>query len=109
MWNGKAIAEGWEKNFRIPKEQFDALADEFRPYISPDPSSPRIRLSVEKKMAITLHLLTDSRSITVTADAFGVSASTVSHSLSLSLCGPNSISNPHMVYMGIKLTHHITI
>ena len=60
MWNGKAIAEGWEKNFRIPKEQFDALADELRPYISPDPSSPRIRLSVEKKLAITLHLLKDS-------------------------------------------------
>ena len=48
MWNGKAIAEGWEKNFRIPKEQFDALA-ELRPHVSPDPSSPRIRLSVEKK------------------------------------------------------------
>ena len=107
MWNGKAIAEGWEKNVRIPKEQFDALADELRPYISPDPSSPRIRLSVEKKMAITLHLLTDSRSVTVTADAFGVSAS----SLSLSLCGSNSISRvkAHMVYMGIKLALHITI
>ena len=81
MWNGEAIAEEWIKNFRIPKEQFNALADELSPYISPDPSSPRMGLSVEKKLAITLHLLKDTGSITVTANAFGVSAPTVSKTI----------------------------
>ena len=37
MWSGEAIAEEWMKNFRMPKEQFDALADELSPYISSDP------------------------------------------------------------------------
>ena len=65
-WNGKGIAEELVKNFRITKEQFDALADELSSYISADPSSPRMGLSVEKKLAITLHLLKDTGSIIVT-------------------------------------------
>ena len=81
MWNGEAIAEEWMKNVRIPKEQFNALADELSPYISPDPSSPRMGLSVEKKLAISLHLLKETGSITVTANAFGVSAPTVSKTI----------------------------
>ena len=38
-------------------------------------------LSVEKKLAITLHLLKDTGSITVTANAFGVNAPTVSKTI----------------------------
>ena len=105
----KLLLKDRRKTSEYPRSKFDALADELRPYISPDPSSPTMGLSVEKKLAITLHLLKYTGSITVTAIAFGVSASTVSHSLSLSLCGPNSISNAHMIYMGIKLALHITI
>ena len=48
MWSGEAIAEEWMKNFRMPREQFEALADELSPHISPDPSSPGMGLSVEK-------------------------------------------------------------
>ena len=81
MWTGEAIAEEWMKNFRMPREQFEALADELSPYISPDPSSPRIGLSVEKKLGITLHPLKDTGSITVTANAFGVSAPIVSKTI----------------------------
>ena len=40
MLSGEAIAEEWMKNFRMPREQFEALADELSPHISPDPSSP---------------------------------------------------------------------
>ena len=55
------------------------LADELSPFISPDFSAPRMGLSVEKKLAITLHYLKDTGSVTVTANAFGVSRSTVSY------------------------------
>ena len=61
--------------------EFEALADELSPYISPDPSSPRIGFSVEKKLGITLHPLKDTGSITVTANAFGVSALIVSKTI----------------------------
>ena len=81
MWSGEAIAEEWMKNFRMPREQFEALADELSPHISPDPSSPGMGLSVEKKLGITLYLLKDTGSITVTANAFGVSAPTVSKTI----------------------------
>ena len=78
MWNEEALPSEWNKNFRMPREQFVLLADEISPFISPDPSAPRMGLSVEKKLAITLHYLKDTGSITVTANAFGVSRSTVS-------------------------------
>ena len=81
MWSGEAIAEEWMKNFRMPREQFEALADELSPHISPDPSSPGMGLSVEKKLGITLYLLKDTGSITLTANAFGVSAPTVSKTI----------------------------
>ena len=81
MWSGEAIAEEWMKNFGMPREQFEALADELSPCISPDPSSARMGLSVEKELGITLQLLKDTGSITVTASAFGVSAPTVSKTI----------------------------
>ena len=81
MWSGEAIAEEWMKKFGMPREQFEALADELSPCISPDPSSARMGLSVEKELGITLHLLKDTGSITVTASAFGVSAPTVSKTI----------------------------
>ena len=69
------------KNFRMPREKFEALADELSPYISPDPSSPRMGLSVEKNLGITLYLLKDTGSITITVNAFGVSAPAVSKTI----------------------------
>ena len=78
MWTGESLTEEWVKNFRMPKEKFDQLADGLRPYISSDPSSPRMGLPVEKKLAITLHLLKDTGSITLTANALRVSGPTVS-------------------------------
>ena len=72
MWNEEALPSEWNKNFRMPREQFVLLADEISPsVISPDPSAPiaRMGLSVEKKLAITLHYLKDTGSIPVTANA----------------------------------------
>ena len=72
MWNEETLPSEWNENFRMPREQFIMLADELSPFISPDASAPRMRLSFEKKLAITLHYLKDTGSITLTANAFSV-------------------------------------
>ena len=81
MWKGETLHSEWIKNFRMPGEQFVMLADALSPFIGPDPSAPRMLLSVEKKLAITLHYLRGTDSITVTANAFGVNRSTVSSTI----------------------------
>ena len=57
MWNEEALPSEWNKNFRMPREQFVLLADEISPFISPDPSAPRMGLSVEDTGSITLVVL----------------------------------------------------
>ena len=46
MINGLSLAEDWKKNFRMSKDNFLKLVDELRPFISPDPNSPRPGISV---------------------------------------------------------------
>ena len=53
------------------------LADELRPFVL-TPTAPRMGLSFETKLAITLRDLKDIGCVTVTANAFDVSRSTVS-------------------------------
>ena len=69
MWNEEALPSEWNKNFRMPREQFVMLADELSPFIGPDPSAPRMGLSIEKKLAITHHYLKETGSITVAVNA----------------------------------------
>lgn len=59
MSSREALPSEWNKNFRMLREQFVMLVDELSPFISPDPSAPRMGISVEKKLAITLHYLKD--------------------------------------------------
>lgn len=69
----------WKKNFRMSREEFKKLADELRPFISPDLSSPNyMALSAEKKLAMTLYFLKDTGSMAMTANTFGVALCTVS-------------------------------
>ena len=42
MWKGETLHSEWIKNFRMPGEKFVILADELSPFISPDPSAPRM-------------------------------------------------------------------
>ena len=95
MWNEEALPSEWNKNFRMPKEQFVTLADE----LSPAPSAPRMGLSVEKKLAITLHYLKDTGSITVTGNAFGVSRSTVSSTMRTVCIAINTYLGPRYLKM----------
>ena len=62
----------WKKNFRILKGNFEALAAELRPYISPNPLSPNHKaLNAEKKVAITFNYLKDT-AFGMIANSFGV-------------------------------------
>ena len=69
------------------------LVSELRPYISPNPKSPKHRaLSAEKKVAVTLYFLKD------TANSFGIAVNTASAAVS-EVC--QAISN----YLGPKYLH----
>ena len=63
----------------MPKEDFLNLCDLLRPFVSPSPTSPNYRkLSLEKKVALTLYYLQDTGSIWMTANTFGIHQCTVS-------------------------------
>lgn len=79
MIGGSAPEEAWKIIFRIPREGFMELADEFRPFISPNPLSPNYRaLSTKKKLAVTLYYLKDTGSPGMTASTFGIAINTAS-------------------------------
>ena len=100
MWSGEATAGEWMTKFRMPKEEADALADELSPNICPDPSSPRVGLSVEKELTHTLPFLKDTGSVAVSANAFRFSAPTVSKTIRDVCCTVTLIWDP-----GIKRYH----
>ena len=67
-----------EKDFPMPKGDFEALVAELRPYISLNPLSPyHSALNAEKKVAITLYYLKDTASIGMVVNSFGVAICTV--------------------------------
>ena len=69
----------WKLNLRLSKETFMELVDKLRPQLAPKPRSFRPDTNTaEKKLAMTLHYLKDQGSLRVTANAFGVSPSTLS-------------------------------
>lgn len=69
----------WKKNFRMNREVFMILANEFRPHIEPR-RSPRGHdvLTVEKQLALTLYFLKDQGSLSMMANTFGVAVNTFS-------------------------------
>ena len=50
MIDGRCLPEDWKKNFRMSNDSFMKLVDELRPFISPNPRSPRPGISAEKKV-----------------------------------------------------------
>ena len=79
LWQGVLPEEEWKTNLRMSRPEFVKLAEELRPFVSPDPASPnRTALSTEKKLALTLYFLKDMGSLGMTANVFGVAISTVS-------------------------------
>ena len=60
MTSGEAPPEEWNKNFRMSRENFVELVNELRPFITPDPNSPRLGLDPEKRLAVCLYYLKDT-------------------------------------------------
>ena len=72
LLNQKSLDWYWKKNFRLSRESFFSLHEQFSPYIATDPKIPNYRcLSSEKKLALTLYYLKDTGSLWMTANAFG--------------------------------------
>ena len=79
LLNQKSRDWCWKKNFRLSRESFFSLYEQLPPYIATDPKTPNYRcLSSEKKLALTLYYLTDTGSLLMTANVFGVHQCTAS-------------------------------
>lgn len=78
MTSGEAPPEEWNKNFRMSRENFMEIVNELRPFITPDPNSPRLGLEPEKRLAVCLYYLKDTATLKMTANAFGISVPTTS-------------------------------
>ena len=63
LYTGKLPEDEWQKNLRMTRTVFMALADELRDYLEPSDDCPRAGdvLSVEKQLATTLYFLKDQR------------------------------------------------
>ena len=72
------VPEEWRENFRMSKGTFYSLCRELRPYIEQQSTRMRQPIEVERQVGITLYYLSDEGRIRKTANAFGVSRSSVS-------------------------------
>ena len=70
--------EEWKENFRMTKSSFHNLCDELQPYIEKETTVMRSPIDVQKQVGITLYYLSDEGWLRKTANAFGVSRSSVS-------------------------------
>ena len=103
-WNnlrtGVSVDVEWKENFRMSKSSFLKLCDELRPHIEKQTTVMRSPINVEKQVGIALYYLSDEGRLRKTANAFGVSRSSVSiivrrvtHIISVYL-GPKDIKLP---------------
>jgi len=68
----------WKTNLRLSKNDFYSLVNMIRPYVKT--RSCRVRndvLSLEKRIAVTLHYLKDQGSMRMTGNAFSIARCTV--------------------------------
>ena len=80
--SGVSPPEVWKKNFRVRREDFIELVEMIRPYARE--RSKRARqdiITLEKRVAMTLHYLKDQGSIVITANVFGCSVSSTSNAV----------------------------
>ena len=87
----------WKKNFRMGKDAFHELVTMLDPHIGPKTTPNYRKLSTPKKLAMVLYYLKDTRSLWMTANAFGVHRCTVSKTL-VSVCEAiNEIPGPQLI------------
>ena len=69
----KMSSNRWKSNLRISKEDFRVLVEMIRPFaVARSFKVRRDVLSLEKRVAITLHYLKNQGSMWMTANAFGI-------------------------------------
>ena len=74
----KMLSDEWKNNLRISKEDFRVLLKMIRPFaVTRSSKVRRDVLSLEKRVAVTLHYLKDQGSMRMTANAFGIARCTV--------------------------------
>ena len=76
--NGTVLPEEWKKNFRMQKNNFERLCAELKPFLQREETNMRMPTSVECQVAATLYYLSDEGRMRKTANAFGISRSSVS-------------------------------
>ena len=76
--DGVVVAEEWKENFRMNKENFLSLCAKLRPFIEKKDTNMRSSLDVERQVAVTLYYLSDEGRLRKTANAFGISRSSMS-------------------------------
>ena len=72
------LPEEWGENFRMSKQTFTLLCQAVSHLISRRKTHMRQPISVQKKVAVTSHYLSDGGRLRKTANAFGLAVSTVS-------------------------------
>ena len=98
--SGIVIDADWKENFRMSKNSFQHLCSELWTYTERQETVMQSPASVEKQVAVTLYYLSDEGRMRKTANAFGVSRSTVSvivrrvTSVITEYLGPKYISLP---------------
>ncbi|KAF1382156.1 hypothetical protein PFLUV_G00161530 [Perca fluviatilis] len=76
--SGAAAPEEWTENFRMSREALVQLSDRLRPHVQGETTKMRAPVDVLTKVACTLFYLSDEGRLRKTADAFGLSRSSVS-------------------------------
>lgn len=76
--NDAVIQEEWKENFRMGKANFYHLCEELNPYIRRQSTTMRQCIDVPRQVALTLYYLADEGRMRKTANAFGLSRSSVS-------------------------------
>ncbi|KAK0133219.1 Protein ALP1-like [Merluccius polli] len=72
----KFLEKDWYVNFRMPKEAFNILCDQLRPYVNPQTTNMLDSVPIEKRVAITLYKLGSNVEFHDVANLFGIGAST---------------------------------
>lgn len=70
--------EEWKDNFRMSRSSFYSLCDQLAPFLEGQSTIMRQPVEVDQKVALTLYYLADEGRMRKTANAFGLSRSTVS-------------------------------
>ena len=76
--NNIVPSEEWKDNFRMSKATFYSVCDMLRAHIELQTTRMRDPVDVERQIAVTLYYLADEGCMRKTANAFGLSRSTVS-------------------------------